>query len=61
MKIKLLAGAALAALAMATASVASAEGLYGAVDLGYNLKSNFKNRSAANGPDGNPYAWDHGR
>ncbi|ESQ77862.1 outer membrane protein, partial [Asticcacaulis sp. YBE204] len=47
MKLNLLAGAALVALATATGAFAQeAEGWYGAVDLGYNTKSDYDARNA---------------
>ncbi|MGA9657909.1 MAG: OmpA family protein [Asticcacaulis sp.] len=59
MKLYLLAGAALAAMAVAgSASAEQANGWYGALDLGYNTKSDYKARSSGLMPDGGPYVYD---
>jgi OmpA-OmpF porin, OOP family len=58
MKLNLLAGAAFAALLAATSvSAAESEGWYGAVDLGYNWKSEYGAKSTGNMPDGSPFAY----
>ena len=57
MKLKLLAGAALAALVTATGAVA-AEGWYSGIDLGYNWKSNYTSASANAANDTGKYRFD---
>ena len=58
MKLKLLAGAALAALAVAgAASAEQATGWYGAIDLGSNTKSDYKARSQGDMVDGGPFVY----
>jgi OOP family OmpA-OmpF porin len=56
MKFKLLAGAALAAVAAASGASA-AEGWYGAVDLGYHMPNSLKADSSNNAANGQPYRW----
>jgi OOP family OmpA-OmpF porin len=59
MKHILLASAALAAMAVAgSAAAEQANGWYGAVDLGYNWKSDYKGRSQGAMPDGGAYVYD---
>ncbi len=59
MKLNLLAGAALAALAVATgASAEQANGWYGALDAGYNSMGDYKARSESNMVDGGPFVYD---
>ena len=59
MKLNLLAGAALAALAVATgASAEQANGWYGALDAGLNSMGDYKARSANNMVDGGPFVYD---
>src|SRR5438105_2263495 len=58
MKLKLLAGAALAAV-FAAGSASAAEGWYGAVDLGYHWPDEFEMTSSNNAPiTGQPYVWE---
>ncbi|ESQ94170.1 OmpA family protein [Asticcacaulis benevestitus] len=58
MKHILLASAALAAMAVAgSAAAEQANGWYGAVDLGYNWKSDYKARSQGAMPDGGAYVY----
>ena len=58
MKLKLLAGAAMAAACAATGASAQ-EGWYGAVDLGYHIPREYKTTSSNNAPvTGAPYAWE---
>ena len=60
MKLHLLAGAAIAALAVVATGAAAeqAPGWYGALDLGYNSLSKYKARSTGNMVDGGPYVYD---
>ena len=59
MKLNLLAGVALAAMAAATGAYAEqAQGWYGAVDAGYNTMGDWKAKSTGNMPDGSPFAYD---
>ena len=59
MKLNLLAGVALAAMAAATGAYAEqAQGWYGAVDAGYNTMGAWKAKSTGNMPDGSPFAYD---
>jgi OOP family OmpA-OmpF porin len=61
MKLKLLAGAALAALAVAgAASAEQANGWYGALDLGANTKSDYKASSQYTMVDGGPFVYNIG-
>ena len=57
MKLKLLAGAAMAA-AFAASGAAAQEGWYGAVDLGYHWPDQFEVTSSNNAANGSPYAWE---
>ena len=58
MKLKLLAGAAVAAVFAATgASAQPYNGFYGAVDLGYHTPEGIAASSGERGPDGNAYEW----
>src|SRR6187401_859451 len=57
MKLKLLAGAAMAA-AFAASGAAAQEGWYGAVDLGYHWPVEFETTSSNNAANGQPYAWE---
>lgn len=58
MKLKLLAGAAIAAMTVATGAYAEqATGWYGAIDLGGNQKSEWKAKSAGNMVDGSPFVY----
>jgi OOP family OmpA-OmpF porin len=57
MKFKLLAGAALAAVASASVAQA-AEGWYGAVDIGYHWPDSISAESSNNAANGAPYRWD---
>ena len=57
MKLKLLAGAAMAAAFAASGAMAQ-EGWYGAVDLGYHWPTEFKVTSSNNAANGAPYAWE---
>jgi opacity protein-like surface antigen len=57
MKFKLLAGAALAAVASASVAQA-AEGWYGAVDIGYHWPDSISADSSNNAANGAPYRWD---
>ncbi|HEX7945268.1 MAG TPA: outer membrane beta-barrel protein, partial [Phenylobacterium sp.] len=58
MKLKLLAGAAMAA-AFAASGAAAQEGWYGAVDLGYHIPRDFETTSSNNAPvTGQPYVWE---
>src|SRR5438270_7557546 len=56
MKFKLLAGAALAAMFVASAASAQV-GWYGAVDLGYHWPEGIDANSSANDASGAAYAW----
>ena len=57
MKLKLLAGAAMAA-AFAASGASAQEGWYGAIDLGYHTPREYKTTSSNNAPvTGQPYAW----
>ncbi len=60
MKLKLLAGAALAAAfaASGAAHAQATEGWYGAADIGYHWPDEFQVDSANNAPNGAPYIWD---
>ena len=59
MKLNLLAGVALAAMAVATAAAAEQPtGWYGAIDAGYNSMDGWKARSTGNMPDGGPFVYD---
>ncbi|PXA91545.1 hypothetical protein DMC18_12935, partial [Caulobacter sp. D5] len=57
MKLKLLAGAALAAVFAASGASAQETGWYGAVDLGYHWPSPTNSESDGNAPDGAHYHW----
>ena len=57
MKFKLLAGAAFAAVFVASGAYAQ-EGWYGAVDLGYHWPDSLEAKSSVNGANGAPYRWD---
>ena len=57
MKLKLLAGAAMAA-AFAASGASAQEGWYGAVDLGYHWPVEFETTSSNNAANGQPYAWE---
>ena len=57
MKLKLLAGAAMAAV-FAASGAAAQEGWYGAVDLGWHWPDDYENKSSNNAPNGAPYVWD---
>jgi OmpA-OmpF porin, OOP family len=57
MKLKLLAGAALAAAFMATAVSAQDIGWYGAVDLGWHTMAGIKTESDQNAADAQHYKW----
>ncbi len=57
MKLKLLAGAALAAAFMATAVSAQDIGWYGAVDLGWHTMEGIKTESDQNAADNQHYKW----
>ena len=57
MKLKLLAGAAMAAACVASGAAAR-DGWYGAVDLGYHWPTEFKVTSSNNAANGSPYAWE---
>lgn len=57
MKLKLLAGAALAAVFAASGASAQETGWYGAVDLGYHWPTAVNSESDANAPDGQHYHW----
>jgi OOP family OmpA-OmpF porin len=56
MKFKLLAGAAVAAVF--AASGASAQGWYGAADIGYHIPESLKTTSSSNSANGAPYRWE---
>ena len=56
MKFKLLAGAALATMFVASGAAAQV-GWYGAVDLGYHWPEGIEATSSANAADGAPYHW----
>jgi OOP family OmpA-OmpF porin len=59
MKLNLLAGVALAAMAVATAAAAEQPtGWYGAIDAGYNSMDGWKARSTGLMPDGGPFVYD---
>ena len=60
MKLNLLAGAALAALAVAATGAAAEQtnGWYGAVDLGYNSTGDYKAKSTGLMADGGAYSYD---
>ncbi|OXE36257.1 MAG: hypothetical protein CGW95_08865, partial [Phenylobacterium zucineum] len=58
MKFKLLAGAAMAAVCVASGASAADTGWYGAVDLGYHWPDSFALKSSNNASTGQPYAWD---
>lgn len=62
MKLNLLAGAALAALAVAATGAAAEQsnGWYGAVDLGYNTTGDYKAKSTGLMADGGAYSYDVG-
>ena len=57
MKIKLLAGAALAAVAIASGASAREIGWYGAVDAGYHWPMGIDSTSSNNSANGKPYDW----
>ncbi|EJL35467.1 opacity protein, partial [Caulobacter sp. AP07] len=57
MKLKLLAGVALAAVFAAGAASAQETGWYGAVDLGYHWPEGVNSESEQNAPDGAHYHW----
>ena len=57
MKFKLLAGAAIAAVCVATGASAADTGWYGAVDMGYHWPDSFSLSSSNNSANGNPYEW----
>jgi opacity protein-like surface antigen len=57
MKIKLLAGAALAAVAIASGASAREVGWYGAVDAGYHWPMGIDGTSSNNAANGKPYDW----
>ena len=57
MKIKLLAGAALAAVAIASGASAREVGWYGAVDAGYHWPNGIDATSTNNAANGKPYDW----
>ena len=58
MKFKLLAGAAIAAVCVATGASAADTGWYGAVDMGYHWPDSFSLKSSNNSAAGKPYEWD---
>ena len=62
MKIKLLAGVALVAMAVTTGANAAPviEGWYGALDFGRHQADDWRGVSAANAPDASPYAYSFG-
>ncbi|MFZ0268102.1 outer membrane protein, partial [Caulobacter sp.] len=60
MKLKLLAGVALAAVFAAGAASAQDTGWYGAVDLGYHWPEGISTESSGNAPDGATYHWTWG-
>ena len=55
MKLKLLAGAAIAAASVATSASAQ---WYGAVDIGYHIPREYETTSSNNAANGAPYAWE---
>ena len=57
MKLKLLAGAAMAAV-FAAGTASAQEGWYGAVDLGWHEQAEFEVESSLNAPNGSPITWD---
>ncbi|MFM8821418.1 MAG: outer membrane protein, partial [Phenylobacterium sp.] len=57
MKFKLLAGAALAAVTIASGASAREVGWYGAVDLGYHWPAGIDAKSSNNAANGKPYSW----
>ena len=57
MKMKLLAGVAMAA-AFAASAASAQEGWYGAVDLGYHWPDSLETTSSNNAANGAPYSWD---
>ncbi|MFM8753668.1 MAG: outer membrane protein, partial [Phenylobacterium sp.] len=57
MKFKLLAGAALAAVTIATGASAREVGWYGALDLGYHWPAGIDATSSNNAANGKPYNW----
>ncbi|WP_337185473.1 outer membrane beta-barrel protein [Phenylobacterium sp.] len=57
MKLKLLAGAAMAA-AFAASAASAQTGWYGAVDLGYHWPESLEATSSNNAANGSPYEWD---
>ncbi|HYD43990.1 MAG TPA: outer membrane beta-barrel protein, partial [Phenylobacterium sp.] len=58
MKLKLLAGAALAAVVAASGASAQDTGWYGAIDLGYHWPESIETDSSVNASNGAPYQWD---
>ncbi|MCI3181449.1 hypothetical protein C5708_14435, partial [Caulobacter sp. CCUG 60055] len=57
MKLKLLAGACLAAVAVASVASAEDRGWYGALDIGYHAPESIKAHSSNNDPTGVRYNW----
>ncbi|MEI6440595.1 MAG: OmpA family protein [Alphaproteobacteria bacterium] len=57
MKFKLLAGAAIAAVCVASGASAADTGWYGAVDMGYHAPDSFTLSSSNNASNGKPYEW----
>ena len=57
MKIKLLAGIALAAVCAASGASAQDTGWYGAVDAGYHWPTGIDAQSSGNAADGKAYDW----
>ena len=57
MRLKLLAGAALATLFTASGASAQVNGWYGAIDAGMHRPEGIEATSNAIAPDGSPYAW----
>src|SRR5690606_23051297 len=58
MKLKLLAGAALAAVVAASGASAQDTGWYGAVNLGYHWPEGIEADSSVNAANQAPYQWD---